>query len=66
MAGAGGEALLEFQRVGNIVKVTAIDPVTLVEVTIQGPASLPQQALARTAVAKLNYVIAKKQGRPPA
>jgi hypothetical protein len=56
------EVLLQFQRIGNIVKVVAIDPATLTEVTIQGPATLPQSALTRTAVAKLNYVLSKKAG----
>jgi len=56
------EVLLQFQRIGTIVKVTAIDPATLTEVSIQGPANMPQSALTRTAVAKLNYVLAKKAG----
>lgn len=54
------EVLLEFRRVGKLVKVTAVDPVSLIEVTIQGPASAPQEALRRAAVAKLSYVLARK------
>lgn len=54
--------LLEFQRVGALVKVSAIDPVTNTEVVVQGPASASQEQLSRTAIAKLRYVLAKKQG----
>lgn len=54
--------LLEFQRVGALVKVSAIDPVTNTEVVVQGPASAGQEQLSRTAIAKLRYVLAKKQG----
>lgn len=54
------DVLLEYQRFGTIVRVRAMDPATLTEVTLQGPASTPQAALARTAVAKLRYVLAKK------
>jgi len=57
------DVLLEFSRIGNICRVSAIDPVTNTEVVIQGPVSAGRAALARTAVAKLNYVLAKKQGR---
>ncbi|MHA1568235.1 MAG: DUF6898 family protein, partial [Alphaproteobacteria bacterium] len=31
------EVLLEFHRVGNAVKVTAMDPESMVEVSIMGP-----------------------------
>ncbi|MDE1147915.1 MAG: hypothetical protein PW843_15035 [Azospirillaceae bacterium] len=51
---------LQFQRVGPVVKATAIDPVTGTEVSVQGPASTPQAALGRLAVSKLKYVLSKK------
>lgn len=54
--------LLEFQRIGAVVKVSAIDPVTNTEVVVQGPASASQEHLSRTAIAKLRYVLSKKQG----
>lgn len=55
------EVLLEFQRFGAVVKVTAVDPATLIEVSIQGPASAGEAALRRTAIAKLNYMLARKR-----
>ena len=56
----GQEVLLEFRRVGNVVKVTALDPVTQIEVSIQGPASAGDAELRRTAIAKLNYVLGRQ------
>jgi hypothetical protein len=53
--------LIEFHRIGAVVKCSAIDPVTNTEVSVQGPASAGQDALSRTAVAKLRYVLARKQ-----
>ncbi len=53
------EVLLEFQQVGSAVKVTAVDPVTQVEVSIQGPASAGEAALRRTAIAKLRYALSR-------
>ena len=56
----GGEYLLEFRRVGNSVKVSAIDPITAEEVSIVGPANIGQEELSRVAVRKLKYVMKKK------
>ncbi len=56
------EILLEFQRVGGAVKVTAVDPATQIEVSIQGPASSGEAALRRTAIAKLRYVLSRRAG----
>lgn len=63
-ARAGREVLLEFQQVGGAVKVTALDPVTQIEVSIQGPATAGEAALGRTAIAKLEYVLSRRQKRP--
>jgi hypothetical protein len=52
--------LVEFQAIGNAVKVTALDPVTLVEVSIQGPVSASEDELSRLAVRKLEYVLLKR------
>lgn len=60
--GAGREVILEFQRLGNAVKVTAIDPDTLVEVSIMGPARSSEAELRRTALDKLDYVLKKRTG----
>ncbi len=55
------DVLIEFQPVGSIVRVSAIDPATNTEVIIQGPASAGKTVLARNALAKLNYVLRKGQ-----
>ena len=52
--------LVEFQTIGNSVKVTAIDPATLVEVSIVGPASAGDEELSRNAVNKLRYMLARR------
>ncbi len=52
--------LIEYQVLGNSVKVSAIDPVTLTEVSIIGPATAGEEELARNAVNKLKFVLAKK------
>ncbi|MEM8797630.1 MAG: serine hydroxymethyltransferase [Pseudomonadota bacterium] len=51
---------LEFQQVGNSVKVTAIDPVSLIEVTIIAPVSSTQTEMSRIAVQKLKRRIAEE------
>jgi hypothetical protein len=58
--GSGREVILEFQRIGNAVKVTAVDPETLIEVAIMGSTKASDDALAQTAIDKLNYVLAKR------
>jgi hypothetical protein len=60
----GKEALIEFQRVGTYMKATAMDPETLTEVTVVGPANNSQEQLRRTVLAKLEYVLAKNAGKP--
>jgi hypothetical protein len=59
---AGGEVLIEFYQVGASVKVTAVDPETLTEVSIVGPAHAPQSQLERTVIAKLRYVLDGPRG----
>ena len=54
------EVLIEFQQVGNAVKVTAVDTETMVEVSTMGPASVGEETLKRNAINKLNYVLSKK------
>jgi hypothetical protein len=48
--------LYEYRRIGASVKVTAIDPKTGREVSIVGPASACERALADAAAKKLRYV----------
>ena len=53
------EALIEFHHVGAYVKVSAIDPDTLTEVSIVGDPAAGQAALERAALRKLEYVLAR-------
>ena len=57
------EVLIEIQQIGNAVKVAAIDPETLVEVSIVGSPSAGEEALKRAAVRKLAYVLEKNRRR---
>ena len=50
---AGREIIFEFQTVGEIVRVAAIDVDTGEEVVIQGPGSTPKAELKRIASQKL-------------
>lgn len=57
------EVIFEMARVGTLMRVTAVDAATGVEVVIQGPAGASQAELQRVALNKLLYVLNKKQ--PP-
>lgn len=59
------DILIEFVRIGNSVKVSAIDPKTGIEVSTIGPASSSETQLAKAALAKLRYVIGKRQNTAP-
>jgi len=52
--------LVEFIRVGNAVKVSAVDPRTNTEVSIVGSPMMSQEMLTRNAIRKLEYVLNKK------
>jgi hypothetical protein len=54
------EILFEYRRVGASVKVTAIDAKSGREVSIVGPASAGERALAEAAAKKLRYVLTRK------
>lgn len=56
------EVIFEAVQIGRIVKVTAIDPETLVEVSIQGPAGGDPAALEAVALRKLAYVLKRVKG----
>jgi len=58
-----GEVYLEFQNVGNAVRVAAVDAATGTEVVIMGPATASQDELQRVAVQKLRTQLAKTQKR---
>ena len=55
-----GEVLLEYHRVGAYVKVSAIDPASQTEVSIVGDPKRSEAELARVALNKLKYVMAKQ------
>ena len=57
----GKEILLELYQVGNSVKVTAVDPETLIEVSIVGDPAAGQEALKQAAINKLEYVLRKRR-----
>jgi hypothetical protein len=52
--------IIEFTQIGASVKVTAVDPRTLTEVSIVGGAQYSQEFLTRQVVKKLEYVLAKR------
>ena len=56
----GREVLVEFQQIGNAVKVTAMDTKSMVEVSIMGPATAGENILKRNVINNLNYVLSKK------
>lgn len=54
------EVLLEFHPMGTLVKVTAFDTQSMTEISIQGPKSAGEEALKRSALMRLEYVLKKK------
>ncbi|MDP6692377.1 MAG: hypothetical protein QF384_23005 [Alphaproteobacteria bacterium] len=64
VSGTGRSYLVEFQAIGNSVKVSALDPVTLVEVSIVGPATASEAELSALAVRKLEYMLRKRTDGP--
>jgi hypothetical protein len=55
-----GDVLFEFTPVGAVVKVTAIDADTGIEVTVMGPVSAARSDLERLALQKLRLRLAKE------
>ena len=53
------EYIVEFVQIGNSVKVSAIDPETLREVSIVGDPRMSRESLTNAAVQKLEYVLRK-------
>ena len=62
--GARREVYFEHIAIGNAVKVTAIDSVTAVEVSVMGPASATQSDLERLALQKLKARLARDSANP--
>jgi hypothetical protein len=53
------EIIVEIQRIGNILRVDAIDVATATEVTFQAPAWASRASINRLAASKLRYVMSK-------
>jgi hypothetical protein len=58
---AEGEAIIEFQTIGQAVKVSAIDAATLTEVSIVAPVSASKRQMADAVLKKLRYVLARRR-----
>ena len=58
--------IIEFISVGAYVKVSAVDPVTLTEVSIVGDPHAGEARLKREVVRRLEYVLARKSKIRPA
>ena len=56
------EVFVEFQQNGSYTKAIAIDPVSMVEVSIVGATASPRHILQQAAVRKLEYVLKNKRG----
>jgi phage head maturation protease len=52
--------IIEFHQIGNVVKVSAMDPRTLIEVSMVGAPNAGDAELTRLVVRKLEYMIAKR------
>ena len=57
------DVIVEFMCVGPLVRVSAMDPSSLTEVVIQGPASAGEAALRRAALRKLAHVLNRRTAR---
>jgi hypothetical protein len=57
--------IIEFTQIGGTVKVTAVDPKTMTEVSIVGGPQYSQEFLTRQAVKKLEYVLSKGEKKAP-
>ena len=58
----GREVYFEMVKVGNAVKITAIDSVTAIEVSVMGPANAAQSDLERVALRKLKARLEREGG----
>ncbi|MDD3287701.1 MAG: hypothetical protein PHX43_01665 [Alphaproteobacteria bacterium] len=56
------DVLFEFSRIGQIMRVTAVDSDTGTEAIIQGPVTASRAELQRVALSKLHYVLSKQKG----
>lgn len=56
----GREVIFEFQPVGQIMRVAAMDTASLTEVVIQCPVTAGETTFKRNALLRLEYVLRKK------
>ena len=61
--GERGEVIVEFVRLGALVRVSALDVASLTEVVLQGPAAAGEAALRRAVLRKLAYALARQARR---
>ena len=54
------KVILEFAQIGALIRVSAMEPNSLTEVVIYGPASASEAALRRIVLRKLEYVLARR------
>jgi hypothetical protein len=52
--------ILEFVQIGALIRVSAMEPNSLIEVVIYGPASASETALRRLVLRKLEYVLGRQ------
>jgi len=53
--------IIEFTQIGTCIKVKAVDPRSMTEVTIVGGTQYSKEFLTRQVVKKLEYMLAKKR-----
>jgi hypothetical protein len=53
--------ILEFVRLGPLIRVSAMDPRSLTEVVLQAPAAAGEAVLRRAALQKLAYVLRRRR-----
>lgn len=56
--------IVEFHRIGNAVKVSAIDTLTYLEVSITAPATASEREMTDTVLQKLAWVQSKGGNKP--
>lgn len=54
--------IVELVRLGRLIRVSAMDPASLTEVVLQGPAAAGEAALRHAVLRKLAYVLARRAG----
>ena len=52
-----GEVILEFVRIGGLIRVSAMEPKSLTQVVIYGPASAGEATLRHAVLRKLDYLL---------